>query len=204
MAAQRGVFVSVEGMDLSGKSTLMTKLSQQLKKDGVYFRVIKMLGDGPIRESILWDESHSALQRALLYKVAAETARREIEKCLVTHDVVICERGPDTFYAYQGYGEKLLLEIKELDAMFPAFPDQDQTFYLDIPVNVIYERMKTRGTECDVFESRASDFFSSVQRGFRARAELHPKRFVNIDALQTADQVFEEVYGGIQKLLKNK
>lgn len=207
------LYVTIEGIDGCGKTTLATRLIDALKEKGFRVGYFSMLPHNKIREVVLWDETLSPLQRATLYKVGAETTRSEMIKHSDEFDISIVERGVDTYVAYQGYGDGLLTEIKTLLKMYPAFPYPDRTYYLDISVELSFSRTHTRGEALDHFESKERSFFERVRKGFKHRmeseqdhAEEHHRdsRFKHVDGSLDKDTIFDHVLSDLLSLLEKK
>lgn len=182
--------VSVEGLDGSGKTTLIQGLTTYLRDQGITVRNVVMLAPGPIREAVLLDQSLTPEQRLMLLMVAAETARRDILEALGDGDFVLLDRGYDSFIAYQGYGdnlEDLIIKVKQA-GIFPDHPFPDLTFYLQAPVAVCLERVRARlkaqagDAPVEVFESRNEAFYERVAQGFEDQVNDDTDRFHVLDA----------------------
>jgi len=199
-----GIHVCLEGVDGSGKTTLLKGLTQTLTESNITYKVIKMLGEGKIRETVLFDEKLTPKQRMLLYKTAAETARVELELAKQDYDVVLCERGEASFIAYQGAGDQLLYEVKTLLSLFEPFPIPDLTFYLQIPIELMQTRLKQRGEDKDVFEQKDLSFFQRVDETYRLEMDMLIKigydRVYFLDGTHSSDKLVRET----ANLIKNR
>jgi len=201
-----GIHVCLEGVDGSGKTTLLKGLIKALEHTDISCKVVKMLGEGKIRETVLFDEHLTPKQRMLLYKVAAETARTEIEEAKHHYDVVLCERGEVSFIAYQGAGDDLLYEVKTVLSLFDPFPVPDLTFYLQIPVELMQARLDGRRGVKDVFEQKDSKFFERVDRTYRR--EMSKLISVNydyvhfLDGIKTPEDLIQEAISVIKSRVK--
>ena len=201
-----GIHVCLEGVDGSGKSTLLKGIIQELEHAHISYQVVKMIGEGKIRETVLFDHSLTAKQRMLLYKVAAETARVEIEKAKQQYDVVLCERGEASFIAYQGAGDDLLYEVKTVLSLFDPFPVPDLTFYLQIPVELMQARLANRGGTKDVFEQKDNGFFERVDRTYRREMSKLISVDYNyvhfLDGIKTPEDLIHEAISVIKSRVK--
>lgn len=201
-----GIHICLEGVDGSGKSTLLKGIIQELDHSNITHHVVKMIGEGKIREMVLFDESLTPKQRMLLYKVAAETARIEIEKAKQQYDVVLCERGEATFIAYQGAGDDLLYEVKTILSLFDPFPLPDLTFYLQIPVELMQVRLAGRSGSKDVFEQKDLKFFERVDRTYRremAKLISGDYSYVHfLDGVKSPEELVREAVAAIKGQVK--
>lgn len=191
-----GIHVCLEGVDGSGKTTLLKGLIRAFEHANISCKVVKMLGEGKIRETVLFDEHLTPKQRMLLYKVAAETARIEIEEAKHHYDVVLCERGEASFIAYQGAGDELLYEVKTLLSLFDHFPVPDLTFYLQIPIDLMQARLMGRGEAKDVFEQKDIAFFERVDQTYKKQmSKLLTQSFEAVhflDGVKSPEELIQE------------
>ena len=201
-----GIHVCIEGIDGSGKTTLLKGLTQALAESDITYKAVKMLGEGKIRETVLFDEHLTPKQRMLLYKVAAETARTEIEEVKHRYDVVLCERGEASFIAYQGAGDQLLYEVKTLLSLFDPFPVPDLTFYLQIPVELMQARLSGRGETKDVFEQKDITFFERVDQTYKKQmAKLLTQSFESVhflDGVKSPEELIQETIHIVKSRVK--
>lgn len=201
-----GIHVCLEGVDGSGKTTLLKGLIKALENTDISCKVVKMLGEGKIRETVLFDEHLTSKQRMLLYKVAAETARTEIEEAKHHYDVVLCERGEASFIAYQGAGDQLLYEVKTLLSLFDPFPVPDLTFYLQIPVELMQARLSGRGETKDVFEQKDIAFFERVDQTYKKQmAKLLTQSFESVhflDGIKSPEELIQETIHIVKSRVK--
>ena len=191
----------LEGIDGCGKTTQLRAITQALIDEGITFKVQSMLPEGSIRQIVLFDPSLSPMQRLLLYKVAAETARLQVLRAMEQFQVVLIDRGPDSFVAYQGWGDGLLTEVQALNQLFPAFPKADLVFFLDVSVETSQARVRQAREELDVFEKRSAAFFERVRAGFLDQFQQHSLLGVRIDAERSLPEVTEAILNKIFSVL---
>lgn len=191
----------LEGIDGCGKTTQLRAITQALVDEGITFKVQSMLPEGSIRQIVLFDTSLSPMQRLLLYKVAAETARLQVLRAMDQFDVVLIDRGPDSFVAYQGWGDGLLSDVLTLNQLFPGFPRPDLVFFLDVSVETSQARVRQARAELDVFEKRSTAFFERVRAGFIDQCTKHYPLAVRIDAERPTDEVTRSLLTQIFALL---
>lgn len=213
MIAGTMTYITVEGIDGCGKTTVTTRLIAELEEMGLRVGKYSMLPEGPLRDLVLWDKSLTTIQRTTLYKVAAETTRTRMVKESDMYDVAIVDRGIESFISYQGYGEEQLEEIFLLLKIFPEFPKPDRTLYLRITPTLSKERTKIRDIDLDYFEKKSSAFFDRVFYGYEecVRKDLENSkrrncrpRFKVVDGALDKDTVYAAVLADVLDLLKNQ
>ena len=192
----------LEGIDGCGKTTQLRVITQALIDEGITFKVQSMLPEGSIRQIVFFDPSLSPMQWLLLYKVAAETARLQVLRAMEQFQVVLIDRGPDSFVAYQGWGDGLLSEVQALNQLFPAFPKADLVFFLDVSVETSQARVRQAREELDVFEKRSAAFFERVRAGFLDQFQQHSLLGVRIDAERSLPEVTESILSKIFSVLR--
>jgi dTMP kinase len=203
-------FVSLEGGEGAGKTTVLNALREALQQDGREVVSTREPGGTPLAEQIRElllnvPATGAALDRPVHEKPAAETelllmfaaraqhVRETIVPALERGAWVISDRFTDSSYAYQGGGRGLDIEfIAELErrvvGVQPAL-----TLLLDLGVAQGRERTRGRdlafGNGPDRIERERDDFFENVRRAFLARARAEPERVRVIDASQPAKEV---------------
>lgn len=159
------LMITVCGCDGGGKSTLVASLAKHFEETGQPYRTMSLLGHSPIRDHLLSNDRLTMVERVVLYRAAAEQCHREMRAAITEGHHVLCDRGPESFIAYQGYGEKCLSETKTLNLMFPSTPVPDISFYLDVSPEVGLSRVRSRGA-LDIVEQRPLQFFHDVRAGY--------------------------------------
>ncbi|UUM19716.1 MULTISPECIES: dTMP kinase [unclassified Mycoplasma] len=205
------MFITFEGLDGSGKTTIINKLMQYLQSKFNLSNIVLTREPGgqglreaeKIREIILDSSSDlSAVAEAMLYS----TSRRiHLEKiiwpALQSEKLVLCDRYIDSFYVYQGFARNLGFEyVKKLTELVidNALPDITIFFNLT-PQQAKIRRNSTRLVE-DRMEKEKESFHQSVYDGYWTLIKQDPKRFLIIDASQSEEQVFNEV---VEKLMQH-
>lgn len=198
----KGLLVSLEGTDGSGKSTALAKVLGRLKQGypELTFVESREPGGNPIAEairSIILNPAFKTMDartEALLY---AASRRQHLVETLLPHleqgDVVICDRFIDSSLAYQGYARGLGIDaIAELNRFATEDIWPDLTLYFDIDPKIGMQRVKGRG-EKDRLEEEGDSFQQAVRRGYLKVLEVYPDRVVKIDASQPVEAVAEVV-----------
>lgn len=186
-AGERGLLLTFEGLDGSGKSTQARRLARYLGRLGLRVVHTREPGGTPagrrIRAVLLGAGPEELLPQTELLLMMADRAQhvaRVVEPALASGTVVVCERFADSSVAYQAFGlglERSLVEMLNRWATGGLTPDL--TFLLDLPPG---HRLGRRRARPDRIEGRGFDFFARVRQGYLALAAEEPGRFVVIDA----------------------
>lgn len=197
--SQRGVFITFEGGEGSGKSTQIGILARRLEAAGLAVRTLREPGGTEVGEAvrrILLDPEHAGLDaraELLLYEAArAQLVAEVIEPALEAGEVVLCDRFFDSTTAYQGYARSLPLdEIDSLNAIATGGVVPDRTLVLDIDPEVGVERATAESV--DRLEAEDMAFHRNVRAGFLAVAAAEPGRVRVVDADGTQAEVAQRV-----------
>ncbi|WP_149194957.1 dTMP kinase [Luteimonas suaedae] len=198
-------FVSLEGGEGAGKTTVLDALRDALRRSGDEVVCTREPGGTPLAEMIrdlLLDPDHeppaAEAELLLMFAARAQHVRETIRPALERGAWVLCDRFTDSSYAYQGAG-------RGLDAGFIAALERHAvglqpglTLLLDIDVDRGRARVRGRDPQPDRIERERDDFFERVRAGYRARAAAEPDRFRVIDAGQAADAVAAEAVRQLQ------
>jgi dTMP kinase len=204
----RGKFISIEGGEGAGKSTMMERISAWLDSRG--HEVIKTREPGgtvlaeKIR-AILLDDEHMELcsQAELLLMFASRAQHLEelIRPALQKGHTVLCDRFTDATWAYQGGGRQMPSDlIAGLEQMVHGDLQPDLTLLLDLPVELGLARASRR-SEADRFEQESMRFFERVRQAYLDRAASQSGRFAVIDASGDVEQVWSQIEAVLEKRL---
>ncbi len=201
-------FITVEGIEGCGKSTLVAALSQRLRASGKEIIVTREPGGTPagdaIREIFLQPGLEIApLTEALLINAArAQHVLDLIDPALRRGAIVICDRFVDSTLAYQGYGRGIDMKfLRELCNTAAGGLEPDLTFVLDIPVAISRERATARDAGAgDRMEREGSNFYERARDGFLDLAQQAP-RYKVIDATKPPEDVAAEAYRTLEALV---
>ncbi|MDP8233647.1 MAG: dTMP kinase [Candidatus Saelkia tenebricola] len=201
----RGVFVTFEGIEGSGKSTQAELFIQWLKKRKREILFLREPGSTSIGEEIrgillsLEHKNFCPTAEFLLFLSArAQLVREKIIPALEKGIIVILDRYSDSTLAYQGYGEGISLElIKKLNYFATSGLNPDITFLLDIEIE---DGLKKAGLK-DRIEKKGLEFHKKVQNGYYQLAASFNERMyvikVQEDILETQKEiqcVFQEKF----------
>ncbi len=200
----KGRFITLEGPDGSGKTTVATALCKRLEEKGIPVVHTREPGGIEISEDIrkiILDPKNTMMDaktEALLY--AASHRQHLVEKvfpAVQAGKIVICERFLDSSLAYQGYGrqlgfdEVLGINLFAIDNTYP-----DLTIYLDVDEQVGLDRLSDRQFK-DRLDQESIDFHHRVSEGYREVLRRFSDRIKIVDASMSK----EEVISACEKLI---
>lgn len=191
------LFVTVEGIEGSGKSTLVRTLAERLARHGRAVVATREPGDTPlgraIRTALLepTDDPPTAMAELLLYLADRhQHVARVIRPALAAGRTVLCDRFSDSTLAYQGWGRGLDLEtVRALDCTARDGVVPDLTIVLDCPPDVGLARARGRTGSRDRLEREPIAFHERVRAGFHALAAAEPDRHLVIDTTAPRERV---------------
>ncbi len=207
---KKGLFITLEGPDGSGKSTQAILLARYLKRKG--HKVVRTREPGgtsiaeALRRIILNPKNRiSEVAEVFLYEAGrAQHTSELILPALRQGKTVVCERYADATLAYQGYGRKMDIRmVKELNRIGSSGLKPDLTILLDLDVREGLKRVRrTPGRRIDRMEGESVEFHERVRKGYREIASREPGRVKIIRAKKSPEETHLEVVKVIEKLLK--
>ncbi|MGH7328639.1 MAG: dTMP kinase, partial [Polyangiaceae bacterium] len=205
-----GVFITFEGIEGSGKSTLMERLGRELLGRGE--EVLQAREPGGTR---LGDEVRDIFLRPtgkvdpiaevmLLCASRAQLCSEVIRPALRSRKTVLCDRFFDSTIAYQGYGRGLdIEELLQICLVATSGLTPDLTFVLDLPPEESHRRVvarsQTAGHPIDRLEAESLDFHRAVREGYLDMARRWSSRFVVIDVLQPVEAVLAAMLAAVER-----
>ena len=204
----RGLFITIEGGEGTGKSTNMRRLEQWLQSRDIPCLLTREPGGTPLAESLRnlllqqWEDETVAVEAELLMVFAARAQHLQtvIQPALDRGEWVVCDRFTDATYAYQGGGRKMPMEcIATLETLVQGELRPDVTLLLDAPVEVGMARAGERGAR-DRFESEGEGFFRRVRETYLERASREPERFHIIDTDRPLEDIGAELDSIMEQL----
>jgi dTMP kinase len=197
--ARRGLFITFEGTEGSGKTTQAELLSEWLEKENPV--LVREPGGTELSEQI----RDVLLYKGLAIDPEAEmylfmASRRQliaevITPALAAGQIVIADRYHDSTLAYQGGARGVPTTWP------PTFPRPDITFLLEGPAEVGLNRHEMAGKSKDRMEQESIDFHRKVAEAYEKLAEAEPQRFVRLDATGSRDKIHLEVRDRLKALL---
>ena len=205
----KGLFISFEGGEGSGKTTQVNKLAQLLADRNIKVITTREPGGTPeaekIRDWLVQREGGNWTPMAeclLLYAARSMHVEHVIKPALAKGKVVISDRFSDSTLAYQGYGRGIdPAVIKDLDKLVLGGFKPDLTFIFDLPPTdglkrsgrrLAAEQLHIKQTE-DRFENLDLSFHENLRRGFLEIAKSDPARCTVIDALQNPETITSQI-----------
>src|SRR2546421_3025141 len=189
-----GQFITLEGIEGAGKSTLAQFMSAWLGRHGVTARLTREPGGTPLAERVRQivlergPEPVSPLTETLLmFAARALHVQNVIRPALERGEWVVCDRFTDATRAYQGSGRGVDAKwIEDVATAVHGSLQPDCTLLLDVPVAVGLARARGRaGSSADRFEAEVEGFFERVRAGYLEQAAREPRRIRVIDAAAT-------------------
>lgn len=202
----RGLLITFEGPEGSGKSTLIASLAKLLASHGEEPQVIREPGGSEIGErirNILLDPASEAMcaETELLLMVAsrAQLVREKIDPAIEAGMIVLCDRFADASVAYQGFGRNLGEKtVNELNEFALGGREPDLTFLCMLPPELGQARLKNRAT--DRLDEESADFHRRVFEGYQCMASSGKRRFKVIDATASPGAMLAETIGHLKRL----
>lgn len=190
-------FVSLEGGEGAGKSTVLSALAAALHETGEQVVCTREPGGSPLAERVrelllsTTDDSPTAeTELLLMFASRAQHVQRVIAPALASGAWVLSDRFTDASYAYQGAARGIdVATINHLEKRFVGI-QPGLTLLLDVPVDIGRARASGRGAP-DRIEREKDGFFQVVRDAYVARAHAEPKRFRVVDATQSPAEVAE-------------
>ena len=205
----KGLLITLEGGEGSGKSTQIQLLARWLKEEGHEVVCTREPGGTPLAEEIRdllmvpRAETVAPLAELLLYQAArAQHVRDVIRPALQRGALVLCDRFVDSTSAYQGAGRTLpdeaVMELNRLatDGIWPEL-----TLILDLPEQEGLQRARNRGSDDRMMEETLS-FHRNIRSAFQRLAQEEPDRITMVDGCLSPEEVLEALKERISALLQ--
>lgn len=204
------MFITFEGPDGSGKSTIIKELHKKLIDEGYNILLTREPGGTPISEKIrdiILDNNNTNLDyrtEALLY--AASRRQHLVEKiwpALKRGQIVLCDRYLDSSLAYQGGARKLgIKNILDINLFATENTYPDLTIFFDVSPEIGLSRLsQDKKRVADRLDNESENFHQEVYETFKKVCDIYPDRIVKIDASKSISEVLNETYTIIKKKL---
>ena len=208
MRKHNNKFITIEGIEGAGKSTVVHYIKRRLGEAGISFVTTREPGGTPIaediREVLLKDREEIMspdTELLLFFAGRAQNISQVIIPALQRGQWVLSDRFTDASFAYQGSGRGVpLRHVRELADWVQGDLEIDLTLLLDVPVELGLERLKSRKAK-DRIEKEGNEFFERARERYLIRAEKYPERFRVIDASVSALEVEAQIAHVIDPLI---
>ena len=206
----KGIFITMEGPDGSGKSTQIALLKEYLESEGYDVLITREPGGTTISEAIrgiILNKDYSEMSpvtEMLLYASArAQLIAEVIGPVLDKGGAVISDRFVDSSLVYQGMARGLGVDaVYEVNKQAIGKYMPDVTFMLDLPAEVGISRKKDQ-KELDRMEMESLDFHRKVAEGYRKLADKFPERIETIDATLPIENISDLIKDRVRAILKD-
>lgn len=205
-----GLFITLEGPDGSGKSTIARRLVAYLREKGLSTTLTREPGGTDISEeirSIILDNKNTEMAdttEALLY--AASRAQHISQRILPAKNmgkIIVCDRFVLSSLVYQGIGRGLGVEnIKKINDFAIQGVEPDLILFFDINPEISLKR-KTRKSKGDRLEKENISFHKKVYEGYKSLLDIYGDKIKVVDASKSLNDVFNQVRAMVDELLIN-
>ena len=202
----KGKFITLEGIEGSGKSTSLEDIANVLDKKSIDYILTKEPGSGSLgndlRSLLLNNDNKISGEVELLLMMADR--KNHLDSLVIPNlkngNWVISDRYLDSTYAYQGGGRKMDFALIDGLSNSLNFPAPDLTILFDLPVEIALERAKQRAN-LDRFEKEPIDFHNRIRNIYKYRAEEDPKRIKIVDSSVNFQAVKDQVVDIVTQFL---
>lgn len=211
--AREGFFITLEGGDGSGKTTVLGRVAAYLQNHSMPYRITREPGGIEIAEkirSIILDPAHTAMDartEALLYAAARSQHLAEVvEPALKDGITVLCDRFVDSSLVYQGYARGLgIEEVWSINRFAIGSRMPDLTFYLDVDPEVGLSRIAAnQEREVNRLDLENLAFHQKVREGYQLVIVSDPQRIVVLDANRPIHMVEQDIVRTLkERILKD-
>ncbi len=205
----RGIFITLEGPDGSGKSTISRNIANYLSEENIDFITTREPGGTKIGEDIrdiILDSNNKKMcpeTEALLYAASrGQHVQEKILPALNKGKVILCERYLFSSLAYQGVGRNLgIEEVKKINdfAIKNVYPDL--ILFLDVdPMEVLKRKTKRNGG--DRLEREGNNFHLKVYRGYKKLIKMYPENLKIINASKSIEETSKKSIEYVKNILE--
>lgn len=209
-AMNRGLFITLEGMDGAGKTTHLEWLRERLAATGTALTVTREPGGTALGETLREWMLHGGEPRQpdtealLMFAARNEHIARVIRPALEAGHWVLCDRFTDATYAYQSGGSGMpWTRIADLERWVQGDLQPDLTLYFDLAPDIGRARSRS-AREPDRFEREQTAFFERVRAAYLRRAQENPQRIRVIDASRSIEDIRSELEIIVQTISSGK
>lgn len=202
------MFITFEGIDLSGKSTQIKLLRENLIRDKKKVVAVREPGGTEISEkirNIILDKVHLKMEYLTEFLLFSASRNQLTNEIIIPHlkknYFVLCDRYFDSSTAYQGYGGMIDLKIiNSVNKVATGGLVPDITFLINISIEECIKRKKLIKKDEDRIEQKKVSYYKKVIAGYLQIADNNKKRFVVIDGTMPIEEIQKEVIHSLFKL----
>jgi dTMP kinase len=204
----RGILISFEGSEGSGKSTQIAHLAEHLQQIGRKVVSTREPGGTEIGEQVRniivhnskGDEMRAETELLLFAASRAQLVREIIAPNLIKGVVVLCDRYIDSSTVYQGVARNLSLDpVQQINQFAVGNVLPDLTIVLDVPTRVSLDRIHQRASDLpDRMERENIDFYKKVRDGYLVLARSLPKRFFVVDGTLPEEEIQKLIWAEVK------
>ncbi|MBR5229520.1 MAG: dTMP kinase [Firmicutes bacterium] len=206
---KRGIFISIEGPDGSGKSTQIENIKRFFADKNIEIVFTREPGGTAIGDrirEILLDNNCKEMDymtEAMLYAASrAQHVAQVIRPALEAGKIVICDRFVDSSIAYQGFGRRLGEPVAVINGYAVGDCMPDVTFLMKLDPGIGKRRVSSRDQE-DRLESEKVAFHQEVYNGYLQLEREYPQRILGIDASRGIDEIRDDIYKKLEEVLSS-
>lgn len=197
------MLITFEGIDGSGKSTLIKQVGEYLKSKNLNTLITYEPYDEDIRNLIKSGKYLPKAELALFTADRVQHIENIILPALKDNMIVLCDRFIDSTIAYQFGGNGISPDvIKAIYKLlnYPIYPER--TYYLDIPVSEAMFRISKRySKEYDKYDCQSYEFYQNIQIGYKQAIREDPSRFCIIDANRSINKILSDIILDLDRVL---
>ena len=195
-------FITFEGGECSGKTTIIKELAKEFEKKGIDFITTREPGGIKISEeirNIILDVNNTMMApevEALLYAASRmQHLKERVIPAVNEGKIILCDRYLDSSLAYQGYARGLGMDAVLKANSFALDYLPDLTIYIDVEPKVALKRMENidRLGKKDRLDSEGIKFHEMVYKGYQEVIKMYPDRIMVVDGNQSLDDVIYDV-----------
>lgn len=197
------MLITFEGIDGSGKSTLIKQVGEYLKSKNLNTLITYEPYDEDIRNLIKSGKYLPKAELALFTADRVQHIENIILPALKDNMIVLCDRFIDSTIAYQFGGNGISPDvIKAIYKLlnYPIYPER--TYYLDIPVSEAMFRISKRySKEYDKYDCQSYEFYQNIQIGYKQAIREDPSRFCTVDANRSINKILSDIILDLDRVL---
>ncbi len=202
---QKNLFITFEGGEGSGKTTIIQSLKEKLSKN---YDLVLSREPGGVKiaediRNIILDPSNTNMcyeTEALLFAASRmQHLKEKVIPALNDGKMVLCDRYIDSSLVYQGFSRGLGIEkVLEVNGFATQYMPL-VTFFIDVTPEVGLARLKGRNGKIDRLDKETIDFHNKIYDGYLKLCEIYPSRIVKIDGNRDVDTIVNDIYNEIIK-----